>query len=983
MGTWLDTTTNGRKGHVVKRQPPVPPGWLVWALLVLAIPLPGRAQLVPVQVLSVADGLPQSQVTALIRDPQGYLWVGTRGGLARYNGDGFTTFTVQDGLPANRIHDLLIDSSGDLWVGTGGGLAMIRDHAVRRVRFPGLEGEWCGALLEGWHGSIVVGTEHGVRIVSPTKTARIEVPREISSGFVPALARYGEDILVAFQDRIVHWKADGTTRELPPPPVAWSTLRAVAVQDGAIWAGGGADGLWRFQDGTWHEVRFAGRRIEDVWRLQVGLPGTVIVASNGEGLYLFGSNGTWDGPVHLDRSTGLPSDVVNCTYRDSEENFWVGTDIGGLVRLGGAAFVTVTRHDGLPDSCVFGLRTTPEGLWVGTLEGAALLDPGRRPRVLRRVGPAEGLSHPIVWTVASTPDGTTWFLTNLGLDRLAPGATRVRRVREPTLPENIFDILDTPGGRLWVGGRSPGNGLTVRDPEGAWHAIGRTTGGDPVHFVRCLARRRAGGVWVGLGNRIAYCDGGTVRLLEEKPLLPGGSWIMVLLEDSRGWLWAGNDTGLAVRAPAGTWSLLDLQDLCGTSQVFSLAENHDGSIWVGTSRGVLRIAEDRSTRLLTPEDGLAAFEANEHGLLPGRDGVMWIGTIGGLSRYDPSRDLPRREAPSLVVERVETPERVLTFPRELQLRWRERNLSFKVAVLALKDHSRCGYRARMEGIDDDWLPVRPPRQELRYTNLPAGSTRLLLQAVSAAGVPGPELAVPITVTAPFWATRWFPAAIVLLLGLAALAGHRWRMSWLRQRAAELEAQVEARTEELKDLAGRLEYLAHHDALTGLPNRRLIWSELETALRPRSGTQRRCGVLLLDLDRFKEVNDAFGHTEGDRVLQEVADALRKSIRPGDMVGRFGGDEFLVVLPGADRQAVEAVARRIGDISVPAGDGSTRVTVSVGAVFIRGGSEPVDAETARLEADGLAYRVKRDGRAGWAIAELGGAVAVDESRSEPSA
>jgi len=944
--------------------------WLM--VLALGVALSTSAQLVPVQALSIGDGLPQSQVTALIRDPQGYLWVGTRGGLSRYNGDDFTTFTVRDGLPANRIHELMIDSRGRLWIGTGGGLAVVEDHAIRTIGLPELRGEWCGAALEGEGGTIVVGTEHGVRLISPTGDATIPPPQQLPKAFVPALARYNGGILVAYQDRIVFWTEDGKIQELPAPPPGWSALHALAVHRGVIWAGGGADGLWRRRDGSWDEVLFEGERIEDVWRLQSDPSGTIIVASNGGGLYFFGGGIARGGAIHLDRSTGLPSDVVNCAFRDAEDNLWVGTDIGGLVRLGGAAFLTVTKHDGLPDSCVFGMKRTPEGIWVGTLAGAALLAPGRRPHVVRTIEPADGLSHPVVWNVAATPDGATWFLTNLGIDRLTRGASRVHPLKNNALPENVFDMLVTSDGRLWVGGRSPRHGLAVRDANGSWHAIARTFRNEPVQFVRCLARRNAGGVWASLGNRIGYSEGKTVHLLEEAPPLPGRSWIMVLLEDGRGRLWAGNDTGLAVRSPAGKWSLMEIPDLAGASQVFSLAEDSEGGIWVGTSRGVLRIAPDGSTRLLTPEDGLAAFEANEHGLFGDRDGVVWIGTIGGLSRYDPSRDHPRREAPPLVVESASLPERTVPFPTELHLRWRERNVSFKVAILALRDHPRCGYRARMEGVDEGWLPVRSPRQELRYTNLPAGSTRLVLQPVSAAGIPGAEVVVPITVTAPIWATGWFQATVLFLLGLAALAGHRWRMAWLRRRARELEAEVDARTEELKELANRLEFLANHDILTGLPNRRLIWSELEEALRPRGGAQRRCGVLLLDLDRFKEVNDTFGHSEGDRVLREVARLLRDSIRPGDMVGRFGGDEFLVVLPGADREAVEAVAQRVGGISVRSGkgEGAVLVTISAGAVAVRGGGNPIDPRAVLLRADDLAYRVKKRGRAGWELEEVEG-------------
>ncbi len=929
------------------------------------------AQLLPVQHLTIGDGLPQSQVTALVRDGRGYLWVGTLGGLARYNGDDFAVFGVREGLPANRVRALMTDSQGRLWVGTGAGLAVVDGASPRTLDLPGTRGEWCGALLEWTDGRILAGTEHGLRIVTTGEYRELPPPQDLPRTLVTALARWGDGALVAYLDRIIHLDGEGMAEVLPPPPGGWTALRHVAVLDGEIWAGGGTDGLWRYTAGSWSEVLYRGQTIRDVWNLRADASGTMAVASNGGGLYLFGGAAAPGGSLHLGRADGLASDVVNCTLRDPEGNLWVGTDIGGLVRLGGTAFTTLGVHRGLPDDCVFGLRRTPSGIWAGTLAGAVLLDPGERPSVRRIIGADDGLSHPLVWTVAATPDGTVWFLTNLGVDALPAGASRVRPVRNSAIPENAFDILDTSDGRLWVGGRSARAGLAIREPDGSWQVIDRDTGGDSVSFVRCLAPRHAGGVWASLGDHLAWSDGGPLHVLRARPPLPGRSWITVLLEDTRGRLWTGNDTGLAVREPDGSWRAVELTAIANSSpHVFALAEDPRGAIWVGTSQGVVRMSPGGDQRLFNPEDGLADWETNEHGLLADTGGRVWIGTIGGLSRYDPALDRPLRQAPPLVVERAEMPDRSEDYPDRLDLGWAERHMTVHVAVLAFRDHSRCGYRARLEGVDPGWLPVRRPDRELRYTNLPPGTTRLHLQPLSAAGIPGPEVVLPITVQAPLWMRRWFQGGLFLLLLLAGVAVHRWRMAWLRRHARELEEEVAVRTRELEDLAEKLEHLANHDPLTGLPNRRLVRSALEDVLHLHEGFRRRFGVLLLDVDRFKEVNDIFGHVEGDRVLREVARQLRESIRPEDVAGRFGGDEFLVVLPGADREAVEAVSLRISRISVMAGEGDRRmeVTVSTGAVAVPGGPGPVTPERVLLRADDLLYRVKKGGRGGWKCGEL---------------
>ncbi|REE98957.1 putative bifunctional diguanylate cyclase/phosphodiesterase [Thermomonospora umbrina] len=112
---------------------------------------------------------------------------------------------------------------------------------------------------------------------------------------------------------------------------------------------------------------------------------------------------------------------------------------------------------------------------------------------------------------------------------------------------------------------------------------------------------------------------------------------------------------------------------------------------------------------------------------------------------------------------------------------------------------------------------------------------------------------------------------------------------------------------------RREHQARHDGLTGLPNRKLLTVRTEEALSAaradRTG-DRRIGLFLLDLDRFKEVNDTLGHPTGDRLLQIVAHRLTHSVRPGDLVARLGGDEFAVLLPSVrDEQAAREVAARL--------------------------------------------------------------------------
>ena len=115
--------------------------------------------------------------------------------------------------------------------------------------------------------------------------------------------------------------------------------------------------------------------------------------------------------------------------------------------------------------------------------------------------------------------------------------------------------------------------------------------------------------------------------------------------------------------------------------------------------------------------------------------------------------------------------------------------------------------------------------------------------------------------------------------------------------------------ERKRAEERLAHQATHDALTGMPNRTLLIGQVERWIASARSADTPFALLLLDLDRFKEINDTFGHHHGDAVLREMNPRLRDAVRESDMVARLGGDEFAILLPGEDRAGAARVAERI--------------------------------------------------------------------------
>ena len=186
------------------------------------------------------------------------------------------------------------------------------------------------------------------------------------------------------------------------------------------------------------------------------------------------------------------------------------------------------------------------------------------------------------------------------------------------------------------------------------------------------------------------------------------------------------------------------------------------------------------------------------------------------------------------------------------------------------------------------------------------------------------------------------------------------MRLLLGRQRRLEEMVGARTAEIEQARNELQRLAMSDALTGLPNRRAIMGALDEAVARASRTETALAVLLCDIDHFKSINDRFGHLAGDKVLAAFGGRLSAVIEPGETAGRYGGEEFLVVLPGARDLVMERVAAirsAITDTPYQFGDGSRTVTSSGGVAFLRPSDTTV---TLVARADIALYEAKKNGR-----------------------
>ncbi|MDQ2069771.1 ligand-binding sensor domain-containing diguanylate cyclase [Natronospira bacteriovora] len=960
-------------------------------------------------VWSLEAGLPQITVSTIAQGPEGYIWVGTQQGLARFDGVRFTTFTPDraSALPGSYIQSLHTDSRDRLWVGTYKGVALYHKREFHPVPGPpgpdGLAMELnVLAIAETPQGEILVGAEEGLFRVRDRRLEPLRLPEPDS-----ITAIYPDNGVMMLGAIGRYWQYDGqnfsTATALP------EDRRSARILDFARHA----DALW-------------------------------IATSAGA----FRHDGDALQPVN--DPDWLPSQPVTALFRDANDTLWVAADRALLRYRGGRLFEEIDPGHPNAHRQIQSMAQDHEGsLWLGSFrDGLARYWSGWT----ERFNEPQGLHEPLVWSVADAGDGDVWVGTNDGLSRLHDGRYRLV-VPGAELPHPHAYTLHVGPEGLWIGTRQ---GLTILDPESgelrvpeALRALdayqingvipagphGRyfftTTQG--LHLLDDTGRLRRISDRIGSrhvrqlrleanGNLLVATNSGLfaghprnlVRLDDRVGLDPGADYAAIHRLDAETVVVSTIDAGLYV-GRRGQWHHLTTEQGLPTNASYFVTDDGEAHLWVAGFHGLYRLplqeilavaAGERrnvNAEMILSESGRhigsqQAFCCNGAGHAKGlmRADGLWLPTRGGAVRIRPDGIERNPYPPVTLVERVRFDHawHELLPDQSLNLPLGSRDLEFEFTALSFQDPRSVRLRFRLAGYDQQWRDLENVFQRsAAYTNLPPGDYRFEVQAANNAGVWTENGAgMPFTVPPRFHETLWFQAVPVALAILLFLLGYRWRVSQLRRRQVLLEQEVQERTEQLRVSNNRLveanralRDASQTDALTGLRNRRYLYGQMARDLahfeRIRDRLPEDDLVLvfaLVDVDHFKRINDELGHRSGDLVLRQFGDRLESIVRTGDYVVRWGGEEFLVVFREMRRDCTETIVSRLQDklqrepYRVDERDG-IRVTASVGFAEypLRPESEGSSLSWEALVdlADHALYQVKRNGRNGWATLRPG--------------
>lgn len=804
------------------------------------------------QHINTDHGLPQGTATALAQDRDGFIWVGTQGGLARWDGYRFHVYQANPydphSLPDGYITTLFVDQQGRFWIGTkSAGLVLFLPQADQfrtiSAGASGLSHVGVTALSDDGMGGLWVGTEAGLdhidaqqKVIAPPAWAR-SLPDMRVRGVL--LSKDGA-LWVGTRKGLLRVDRQGQAELIRFPGSLGTAVLVTSIMqasDGRVWVGTqGAGAMWFDAKLEGHALAMENNEIDSIDNMVEAVPGTIWMGTGGQGIVAV-DNATFKCRI-IRNDVSLPSSLADNSVwgllRDHAGLMWVATARGvsrhsplqhGVLTL----FGVNGRKDGLNDNDIQGvLPVSDDRIWIllGN-RSLALLNPEKGSIT------SVGKKLAKIFALGLGADGRVVVGTSRGLVR---GDASGQHFQDLPLPKTAGTLVSGPPllaaetlfrdattmllerDKIWIGGV---NGLWRLD----LNAQGEITGWHPEvagqltdQRINAMILGRDGKIFVGTDNGLNIVD--TIHHTVERILpnradstaLAFGS-ISSLLQDSKQRLW--------VASSGGAISLLERRDADGRARfrrigkeqglpnnnVNKMLEDGAGDIWASTDEGIAHIhGRTLAVQALRRSEGVAiASYWADVGAITAKNEILF-GGAGGLTVIHPELLDVSQYRPAVRVTDMRIGGKLIPIarinsatPEGIKIAAGANNFSIELASLDYSAPERNRYAYRLEGYDNDWIETDATRRLINYNNLAPGDYHLQFRGSNRNGVFGPDSAPVLVQVLPAWHQTWWMRAIQIVgTLLAVLAVVQARTYFLRQRQLELKAQVRARTAELND-----------------------------------------------------------------------------------------------------------------------------------------------------------------------------------------
>ncbi|MFQ5334783.1 MAG: two-component regulator propeller domain-containing protein, partial [Flavobacteriales bacterium] len=782
----------------------------------LFYPFASHAQRFNIQVYSLIEGIPQSQVISMMQDSRGYMWFGTYGGgVCMFDGLEFKYFTILNGLPNNSIWSLFEDSGGNIWLGTAEGAAKYDGYAFHIFNGSnGFTDAQVSAIMEDEQHNILLGTAEGLYTY---KNSRFEK-------YITEEGHFEEDVFVLFTD-----------------------------YEGRLWTGTYMGGVHIIDKGKTKKLdRDGGLTSNDINYMWQDDDSTIWICTE-RGITTLKN----DLPVENNLPGNIQSKRITSVMKDRYDNYWISTFSHGVYILNDNELKNITEKEGLSNNMTYKcLQDNAGDIWISTDGGGVCKYTNE---AFTYYDKEQGLSNNLVMSILEDRKGNMWFGSDGGgIDMLSKDSIVSMSARADLSFKRVLALYEDDQGNIWIGTDGMGlfayNGSDFIQPANSMqdqviHAIHKSGDGsmwfgtengiyrlsdNKISFIESdvegmnetcwtIKEDRKGELWFGTDYGIVKYSNGRFRNFNKTDGLLS-NYVICLETDSSGNMWIGTENGLSC-FDGKSFTNYTVKDGLSSGNIYLMTFDLYGNLILGTDKGLNKItfSDDRHIEELIHygyREGFTGIECNANAVCRKKDGSIWFGTIKGITKYDPQKEQKNDVAPNVCIngmqlfyettdwrQYADSLSRWNNLPVNLTLPYNKNHLTFSYSAISFISPDKISYRFKLEGFDQNWSP-NIKKKSTTYSNLPPGNYTFKVIACNGEGVCIENPAsYRFSIDDPFWLEWWFIAPCVALAIAFAFAMfilfNRLHTARLRKAKKELETTVATRTLELQEKNAKL------------------------------------------------------------------------------------------------------------------------------------------------------------------------------------
>lgn len=733
----------------------------------LFIAAPASGQNFPFRTYSIENGLSEAVVNDFVQDKEGFLWIATGYGLNRFDGINFRNYYTEDGLGNNRVQSLYLDSKDRVWIGTDNGVNLIKEDSIRTVaELDPLHSSSILAVYEDsqndfWFATDGEGVWHfdqnseltQYREIHGISSNRVRDVQEDENGVIWFATRNGLTKLENGNFRmfsIEHGLPDNRIRDL------------LLDDEGVLWMAT-RGGLCNMID---EKIR--------CYTKDDGLINNSIQSiskDNNNNLWLGTEEGAsyfaGDSFTNYSVDQGLANNVIYDTYYDMEGNIWFGTFGGGVSIFPGDYIQNYTVENGLPNNVITSVAEDYGGqYWVGTYGGGVTKIKDNNLEILNS---DDGLIDNKVYTLEMDSQNRLLIGTRWGLSIYHNNS--FENFDEKELPhQRIRTILPVKSkSDIWLG--TYGEGLIYFYYDD--HTFKQFTEKDGLanNTVMSLEYGENGAVWAATYGGLSRYENGEFTNYTIQDGLPHNGILDILIDDD-GQLWVSTFGGIA-RLSDGGFEAITTDDGLYDEVCYFIEQDDRGIFWIGTNKGVVRFDyeayqlekpdEDKQVfKLLTKDQGLTSNEMNAGASFKDSRGMLWFGSVSGISIFDPSKERVTNAPPKVHIEGIQVSGESVPVEKHLDIGSNNHNITFEFIGISFTAPHQMKYRYRLKNSNEGWQETT--QRTARYSALMPGDYTFEVKAQNTDGRWSNETAsVRFTVQPPIWLQWWFVALVIFSL----------------------------------------------------------------------------------------------------------------------------------------------------------------------------------------------------------------------------